>query len=103
MHVYSERRRVVSETAPDGVYVYQPWPATRKDGLLWGVSGLPCAMTREAAQALADVINRHLKRTTCPCGFGAQPWHQGGMCNIGRSSQKAQIHTCPKCGPECSC
>ncbi len=75
----------MSQIAPDGAYVYQPHPVWRKDGLLWAVSGLPMAMTREAATALADVINRHLTRVNCPCGLGSEPWHMGGVCNQGRA------------------
>jgi hypothetical protein len=50
----------MSDRVPDGVYVYQPHPVSRKDGLLWNIGGLPSGMTREQAAALAEAANRIL-------------------------------------------
>lgn len=47
----------MSERAPKGVYVYQPHPASRKDGKLWHIGGLPDGLTKEEAEAVADAIN----------------------------------------------
>jgi len=51
----------MSETAPKGVYVYQPDPP-RKDGRMFGLGGLPFGtmskgLTREEADAFADALN----------------------------------------------
>lgn len=51
----------MSETAPDGVYVYQPHPVTRKDGRLWHIGGLPDGLTREEAREIAAACNRVLE------------------------------------------
>ena len=47
----------MSGRAPEGVYVYQPHPVNRKDGLLWNIGGLPSGMTREQAQQIASACN----------------------------------------------
>lgn len=46
----------MSEHAPDGPYVYQPHPVTRKDGLLWHVGGMPSGMTRAQAEAIVAIL-----------------------------------------------
>lgn len=50
----------MSERAPEGAYVYQPHPVSRKDGRLWQVGGIPDGLTREEAQQIADAVNRAL-------------------------------------------
>ena len=85
----------MSETAPRGVYVYQPHsPQKRKDGRLWHVGGLPDGLTKEEAEAVADAINSicwlmamchrcghtlRFEATACPrCGAAAEaPWDAG--------------------------
>ena len=59
----------MSERAPEGPYVYQPHPVSRKDGRLWMVSGLPDGMTREQAQAIVDILK------------GAAPRVEGWLCD----------------------
>jgi rubredoxin len=51
----------MSETAPKGIYVYQPDPP-RKDGRMFGLGGLPLTanlkgLTRDEAAAFADALN----------------------------------------------
>jgi hypothetical protein len=52
----------MSERTPEGVYVYQPHPVTRKDGLLWSIGGLPDGLSHEHATEIADTINAILGR-----------------------------------------
>lgn len=57
----------MSETAPKGIYVYQPFgpvshPDRAKSGRLFGLGGLPFGvsmdgLTREEADAFADALN----------------------------------------------
>lgn len=61
----------MSETAPKGIYVYQPHsPQTRKDGRLWRIGGLPEDLTRDEAEAVADAINEicWMGRECAECG-----------------------------------
>lgn len=53
----------MSDQVPEGVYVYQPHPVSRKDGRLWNIGGLPSGMTREEATALAEAANRILGKS----------------------------------------
>jgi hypothetical protein len=46
----------MSDRAPDGPYVYQPHPVSRKDGKLWHVGGMPDGMTREQAAAIVAIL-----------------------------------------------
>ena len=57
---------VVSERAPEGVYVYQPHPVSREDGLLWSIGGLPSGMSREHATKIAAAINAILTPPAAP-------------------------------------
>lgn len=47
----------MSEREKRGVYVYQPYPMSRKDGKLWHIGGLPSGLTREEAEAVVEAIN----------------------------------------------
>jgi hypothetical protein len=53
----------VSETAPEGYYVYQPDPP-RPDGRIYAIGGLPyeaiCKrLTREEAEVCVAALNKH--------------------------------------------
>jgi hypothetical protein len=47
----------MSDREPTKVYVTQPHPASKKDGKLWRIGGLPADLTKEEAEAIVDAIN----------------------------------------------
>ncbi len=87
----------MSETAPKGIYVYQPYgavshPDRAKTGRLYGLGGLPAGveckgLTKDEAEAFADAMN-----DIC--------WMMEDCPACGHHLSSGWASACPQCGAD---